>query len=242
MLLEQILGPLVRSPERTALLFDLDGTLAPIAARPEQAVVPETTRLTIRRLVSRYRLVGCISGRPGAEAAALLGVEEVRCIGNHGLELAAEAESFREPLEQLREEAAAAGLPVEDKGLSLSFHFRLAQDPQAARAALERMAGRAGELGLLPRWGRMVLEVRPPVEADKGAAVRTLVLGSQSRLALYAGDDATDLDAFAALGELELEHAVRVAVDSPEAPAGLAEAADLVVAGPQGLSVLLAQL
>ena len=91
----------------------------------------------------------------------------------------------------------------------------------------------------MPRWGRMVLEVRPPVEAHKGTAVRALVARAGVSRALYAGDDATDLDAFAGLDAAGLELAVRVAVDSGEAPPGLREAADVVVDGPAGVLTLL---
>jgi trehalose 6-phosphate phosphatase len=86
----------------------------------------------------------------------------------------------------------------------------------------------------------MVLEVRPPVDADKGTAVRRLLADRGLKRALYAGDDTTDLDAFRAVGGLEV--GVRVAVRSAEAPAGLEEAADLVVEGPAGLAPILERL
>jgi trehalose-6-phosphatase len=85
-----------------------------------------------------------------------------------------------------------------------------------------------------------VLEIRPPVAADKGTAVRALVTRAGVGLALYAGDDTTDLDGFRGLDGLEL--GVRVAVDSGEAPPELIEAADLVVAGPDGVLALLRAL
>ena len=136
----------------------------------------------------------------------------------------------------------AIGLPVEDKTLSLTYHYREAEDEAAARAELEEVARRAGDAGFDARWGRKVLEIRPAVEADKGTAVRTLVQRSDARLGLYAGDDTTDLDGFAGLRSLGLEHAVCIAVASDEGPAELREAADLVVAGPQELVGLLRQL
>jgi trehalose 6-phosphate phosphatase len=105
---------------------------------------------------------------------------------------------------------------------------------------LENVAGRAESLGLEARWGRKVLELRPPVAADKGTAVHALLSERGLRRALYAGDDTTDLDAFRGLDGLEV--AVRVAVASPEAPSGLAEAADLVVASPAELLDLLRDL
>jgi len=94
--------------------------------------------------------------------------------------------------------------------------------------------------GLVPRWGRMVLEVRPPVEANKGTAVDALVRRANVRRALYAGDDTTDVDAFAALDGLAL--GVKVAVGSTEAPPALLKAADLVVEGTEGVLSMLRDL
>jgi trehalose 6-phosphate phosphatase len=124
--------------------------------------------------------------------------------------------------------------------LSVSFHFRRADDEAAARAYLTRVETAAREAGLVPRWGRMVLEVRPPVEANKGTAVTALLARAAVTRALYAGDDTTDLDAFAGLDGLEL--GVRVAVDSAEAPPALLTAADVVVAGPEGMLAVLREL
>ena len=121
----------------------------------------------------------------------------------------------------------------------LTYHYREAEDENAARAELEEVARRASEAGFDARWGRKVLEIRPAVEADKGTAVRALVERTGARLGLYAGDDTTDLDGFAGLRSLGLEHAVCVAVASAEGPAELLEAADLVVAGPEELAGLL---
>jgi len=102
------------------------------------------------------------------------------------------------------------------------------------------IAARAAEAGLEARWGRKVLELRPPVEADKGTAVRALLAERGLERALYAGDDTTDLDAFRGLDGLEL--AVRVAVASPEGPLELRDAADLVVESPAELLELLRTL
>jgi trehalose 6-phosphate phosphatase len=134
------------------------------------------------------------------------------------------------------------GRKVEDKGLTLSYHFREARDEAEARAELEEIARRATAEGLVPRWGRKVLEIRPAVEADKGTAVRALIREAGARRALYAGDDTTDLDAFAALADGSLEHVVRVAVSSEEAPPALTAAADLVAEGTPGLAEMLTRL
>lgn len=235
----ELLAPLARAPARSALVLDVDGTLAPIVARPELAAVPEATRAELARLADAYLLVACVSGRAGADASRLVGVEGVEYVGNHGLELDPRARELAGEIARFRN---AVGLPVEDKTLSLTYHYREAEDEQAARAQLEAVAERAGAAGLEARWGRKVLEIRPPVRADKGTAVRALLERSGARLGLYAGDDTTDLDAFAGLAEAGLEHAVRVAVASEEGPAELADAADLVVAGPEEIAGLLRQL
>lgn len=233
------LAPLREAPERSALVLDVDGTLAPIVLRPELAEVPEATRAVLRKLVGRFLLVACLSGRRGEEARRLVGVDGIRYVGNHGLELAPGAQEFASRLAEFR---AAVDRPVEDKGLTLSYHFRNAPDEAAARAELEQVAARALAEGFVPRWGRKVLEIRPPLAADKGTAVWGLLADSGARRALYAGDDTTDLDAFAGLGDAGLEHVVRIAVASDEAPAELLEAADVTVAGPAELAALLARL
>jgi trehalose 6-phosphate phosphatase len=233
------LAGLREAPQETALLFDVDGTLAPIVARPELAAVPAPTRAELARLVARYLLVACISGRAGEEAAALVGVEGIRYVGNHGLELDPRAVELSRAVAAFRD---GVGLPVEDKGLSLSYHYREADDEEAARTALEAIAEQARAEGLEARWGRKVLEIRPRAAANKGTAVRALLADAGARRGLYAGDDTTDLDAFAALAEAGLDEFVRVAIASAEGPAELAAAADLVLAGPDELAGLLAVL
>jgi trehalose 6-phosphate phosphatase len=216
------------------VLLDVDGTLAPIVARPELAEVPEETRAELRRLVGRYALVACVSGRTGADAERLVGVQGIVYVGVHGLELAPEAKRWREVL---RPFAGFEWPWLEDKGLTVAFHWREAEKEGAARAELEAVAERARAAGLEAHWGRKVLELRPPVDADKGTAVRTLLEERGLRRALYAGDDTTDLDAFRGLDGLEV--ALRITVASAEAPAGLREQADLVVESPDGLLELL---
>ena len=93
---------------------------------------------------------------------------------------------------------------VELKPLSVSFHYRRTDDEDEAVRLLAGVERRAHDEGLVPRWGRKVLELRPPLRADKGTAVRQLLRDRNLRRALYAGDDTTDLDAFAALDGLEV--------------------------------------
>jgi trehalose 6-phosphate phosphatase len=228
---------LSEAPERAAVLLDIDGTLAPIAPRPEDARVPEKARAEVTRLAGRYALVACISGRTGEDARRMVGVEGVRYVGAHGLELAPDADRWRD---EIHAYAAGVDWPDEDKGLTVSFHYRQAEDEVAALEYLDEVAEKARGSGLIPRFGRKVLEIRPPVHADKGTAVSQLLDEAGLRRALYAGDDSTDADAFRALDGLEV--GVRVAVSSDEAPNELVRSADLVVASPAELLAVLRQL
>jgi trehalose 6-phosphate phosphatase len=228
---------LAAEPAHAALLLDVDGTLAPIVARPEDASVPPATRAELGRLHGRYGLVACVSGRPAADAERIVGVPGLRYVGEHGLELDPAAAEWAAAIAAFADSVA---WPAERKPLTVSFHYRTAPDRQEAELVLGAVAERARAEGLVPRWGRMVLEIRPPLETDKGTAVRALLAGARLRRALYAGDDTTDLDAFRALDGLEL--GVRVAVVTPEAPALLRGAADVVVGGPAELLELLRAL
>jgi trehalose 6-phosphate phosphatase len=228
---------LSEAPGLAAILLDVDGTLAPIAPRPEDARVPDETRAEIERLAKRYALLACISGRTGDDARRMVDVDGVRYVGAHGLELAPEADRWRKEIHSF---ASDVDWPVEDKGLTVSFHYREAADEDEALEYLKRVAEQARQAGLVPRFGRKVLEIRPPVHADKGTAVEGLLAEAGLRRALYAGDDTTDLDGFRALDGLEV--GVRVAVSSDEAPSDLVRSADIVVASPAELLELLKRL
>jgi trehalose 6-phosphate phosphatase len=232
---DRLLDRLSEAPDRTAILLDVDGVLAPIVDVPHEAAVPEPTRAELRRLHRRYALVACISGRAGADARRVVGLDELVYVGEHGLELEPAAREWSERLQHFA--ATVDWDDVEHKPLTVSFHYRRAPNEAEALTLLEAVATRARHEGLVARFGRKVLELRPPLGAHKGTAVAHL-LGERGLVrALYAGDDTTDLDAFAALAGLEL--GVRVAVSSAEGPSELREAADVVVGGPAELLELL---
>jgi trehalose 6-phosphate phosphatase len=232
-----LLNRLAEDPSRAAILLDVDGALAPIVPHPHQAAVPPKTKTELERLAGRYALVACITGRPATDAKRVVGVDGLTYVGLHGLELEPEAERYRDPIHAFAE---TVDWPVEDKGLAVSFHYRNVEDEGAARAKLEDVAVRARATGLRAQFGRKILEILPPVDTDKGTAVRHLLERGQLERALYAGDDTTDLDAFRALEDLEL--GIRVAIASPEGPPELRETADIVVDGPAGLLRVLGRL
>jgi len=233
----KLIARLSEQPEATGVLLDVDGTLAPIVERPEDAAVPEATRVILRDLAGRYAIVACISGRMEEDARRVVGVDDLVYVGEHGMGLDRRADEWADELDLLVDES---GWEPERKQYSAAFHFRTAPDEAVAVASLRGVERRAVELGLRPRWGRKVLEVLPPVAANKGTTVRALLAGRGLRRALYAGDDATDLEAFRGLDGLDL--AVRVAVVSDEGPSALGQAADVIVGGTPELVELLRHL
>jgi len=233
-----LLARLAEDPTRAALFLDVDGVLAPIVPRPEDARVPDETREELRRLYALYALVACISGRAGADAQRIVGVPDLVYVGNHGLELDGEAAGWGERLQQFL--ADVAWPATENKQLTASLHYRGSQDEAVARAALEDVKARAEREGFVARFGRKVLELLPPLDVNKGTAVLQLLAERNLSRALYAGDDTTDLDGFRALDGLDVS--VRVAVASHESPPELREAANLVVANPQEVVSLLRRL
>jgi len=88
------LASIAAEPARAGVFLDIDGVLAPIVPRPEDARVPDETRTELRRLVGRYRLVACVTGRPSSVARELVGVPELTYVGEHGLELDARAQEW----------------------------------------------------------------------------------------------------------------------------------------------------
>jgi trehalose 6-phosphate phosphatase len=255
------LRPLTEAPQRSAVLCDVDGTLAPIVERAEQAAVPQEVSRLLGTMARRYRCVACISGRSAAEARRLVGVGGIAYAGSHGAELlepgakrARVLPAFEEWTGRVHAFVDARDLRslrslrvrVEDKGAIMAFHWRGSPDEEAAQGHVEEIASEAEGAGFATHWGRKVLEVRPPVPVDKGRPVRELVRSTGARRALFGGDDATDLDAFEALDELlaegDLELAIRVGVRSEDGPEEIVARADLAVDGTQGFVALLAVL
>ena len=258
---ERLLAPLRERPRDSAVLCDIDGTLAPIVRDSAAAAVPEPARRTLEKLSARYGLVACISGRRAAKARQMVGVDSLLYIGNHGLErldpgatdpvtdpaidrLAERVRRFA--AEHFSPELEALGITLEDKDAIWVFHYRAVPDEQAAHAALEPVASAAQSGGLHPHWGRKVLEIRPVATVDKGTAVSAALEGRGLSHAMFGGDDTTDVDAFRRLRELagagSLEGAVCVGVSSAETPPVVVAEADLVVEGTEGFLQVLETL
>jgi trehalose-phosphatase len=259
--LDSLLAPLRQHPERSAVLTDVDGTIAPIVTDPAEAAVPAGTRELLRALAGHYALVGCLSGRRALDARRVVGLDDLAYSGNHGFELLLPGDTEVRPDPSLngheedaprfvggldRSELERVGIRTEDKGAIVALHWRGAPNETAAESLAQEIASEAEWEGLVPHRGRKVLEIRPNVAINKGIAVAALIPARPIDHALYGGDDRTDVDAFAALRTLhedgELETAVCVAAASDESPPQVSEAADLTVAGPEGFTRVLEAL
>ena len=244
-------APLRAEPASAAVLCDIDGTLAPIVIDPGSAEVPAPARRCSpsSRTATGWSPASAAAARAPPAAWSASSSSSTPATTGSSCCGPGEAEPRLDPALGHRGGAAAAfvarldwpnlgriGLRLEDKGPIQAIHWRGARDPELAEQRARTIAELAAEQGLVPHFGRLVLELRPVATVDKGVAVRRLVGECEARAALYGGDDRTDLDAFVALRELSgegtLADSVCVGVASSEGPAEIRSEADLVVAGP----------
>jgi trehalose 6-phosphate phosphatase len=208
------LEDLTADPATAALLMDFDGVLSPIVGDPEQSVLPAATAGLIARLAGRLGLVLIISGRPLAFLASRITVPGVRLLGSYGLEqLQPDGSVYVEPSArdwirvvreagtELRQRLAGiTGVRIEDKSVSVAVHWRQAQDPASAAAAIRAATAElAAATGLRLDPGKLTEELRPPVDVDKGTAVTAVLAAGQPRACAYVGDDLGDLPALEAV-------------------------------------------
>ena len=248
---------------RTALIgLDFDGTLAPIVADPEQARAHPDAVAVLAALAPKVAAVAVITGRPAEVAvryggfSGVAGLEHLVVLGHYGAERweAATGEitappphpgiaAVRAELPAVLDRAGAAhGTWIEEKGFAVAVHTRRADDPQATfdslRAPLTDLATRHA---LIVEPGRLVLELRPP-GMDKGVALREYAREIGAESVLYAGDDLGDIPAFTAVEKLREQGVPGVLVCSgSEEVTELADRADVVVNGPEGVVRLLGQ-
>jgi trehalose 6-phosphate synthase/phosphatase len=226
----------LRAGRTLALLLDFDGTLARLVDDPARAEIPAAARTALARIARADRtLVAVISGRGLGDIRARVGLHGLVYAGNHGLEMSGPGWTWTHTGAAGAREALAAalaalrarlrrvpGMLIEDKGLSASVHYRRTPAPRVEEvrvAVLEEVTRVAGS-GLTVRRGKQVLEIRPAVDWDKGAAARWLLARTfgdswpSTTAAIYIGDDRTDEDAFMALAD----DAMTVRVGTGSAP------------------------
>jgi trehalose 6-phosphate synthase len=226
----------VRGRNRLAVLLDFDGTLAPISEDPATVILPAEVESTLRRLVNVPGvMVAILSGRALTDLQQRVGIDGVVYVGNHGLEMAGagwswthdEAARIAPVIAQIaarlhRRLRRVPGVLIEEKGLTASVHYRRVPPAhhEGVRLAVNAEVESTGDPRLRVTAGKRVVEVRPNVVWDKGAAARSLLertYGSgwpDLSCVFYAGDDSTDEDAFRALGDA----AITVKVGTPMPP------------------------
>jgi trehalose 6-phosphate phosphatase len=247
------------NPDRAAVFLDFDGTVSDIVEIPSDARPVEGAREVLGELARRLAVVSIVSGRSAGQLLEWLG-PDIEIWGVHGAEHVVEgrvelsdfvapfADVMAEVRAELEKRCAELDLPgilVEDKAAVVGLHYRNAPVTEEAQTRLEVIASevaRAHGLKMLP--GRMVIEVKPPVEFSKRDVVLRLADEHDLRAAAFLGDDVGDLSAFDALDELASRGVttVRVGVRSNESPPELLERADEVVDGPRATVAWLRSL
>lgn len=243
--------------DRIGVISDMDGTLSPIVPVPSDAQPTARNRTLLKQLAAQLPLVAVLSGRAVNDLRERVGMLEIVYYGNHGferwhnhqVEVVPEVSQYLPALQAVFEAANGILLPgmwVENKGATLSIHYRQTENPESSAQYLEpRLQSLADQYQLRLFSGRRVFEIRPPIEIHKGTAFRALVSQYQLNAAVYLGDDTTDVDALRAARNLrETSHcyAVGVGVESPDMPPLVRETADILVSGVTGVEAFLAWL
>ena len=204
----------ILSAERVGLFTDFDGTLTPIFDNPRKTVLAPSIREALSVLVERLEMVALVSGRGVEYLRGVVGLEGITYVGNHGLEVwpagSDTVTSHAEAVAGLEEdvvgemaELGVDGLYVEGKGPAVSVHYRNTPEPELARSlVLAMMRPFAEARGLRVREGKMVVELAPDVDVNKGAAVEGLIREAGLTGAIALGDDLTDCDSFDAVHRL----------------------------------------
>lgn len=246
----------------SAVVCDIDGTISAIASTPDAARLAEGAREALIRLSSLVELVAVVTGRSAIDGSTMLGVPGALVVGNHGLEWIQDGKHVIHPdalpfegrladvmtaiAELTASDPRLQGSVVENKRLSGSVHYRLTPDPVAAQILL---LDAAKELGLRNNLrvseGRMVVELRPPVNVNKGAALQRIVEERILMGMVFFGDDVTDVDGFRVLQMLRDTRnfaGLSVAVADPEARPDVIAAADTSIDGVASCVKLLERL
>jgi trehalose 6-phosphate phosphatase len=171
-------------------------------------------------------MVSVISGRSVQNAKAMVGVDGILYVGNHGMEYINDDEIFIDPeavkyladikkiSEKLKnsELSKIKGLMIEDKGICISIHYRKCEIQENARKRIiDAINDSIDTSELKLTEGRKLVELKPPISRDKGFIVEKILEKYDLNRVIYLGDDVTDFDAFTKLKELEKTGKIKTA-------------------------------
>jgi len=251
----------VLSQRPLGLVFDIDGTLSPIAPTPREArLYPGVASLLEQ--AREYAHIAIMSGRALDNAAAIVNVEGITYIGSHGLEwsdgllashpvrVTPEAFAYLNSGKALldlaeRELAILPGIILERKRIGGTIHYRLCPDPeQARRTILNLLEEPARQANMRLGEEKRAIEVRTPLDINKGQALLWFMLRFGLQGMLFAGDDHTDLDAVLEIERLRQHgmNALAIAVQHNDTPPELLAHADITVTGVEGMVELLHEI
>lgn len=231
--------------DRIGLITDMDGTISPIVPVPSDAAPTDRNRRLLQELNQHLALVAVVSGRAADDVRQRVDLPDLVYAGNHGLERwnghAVEVAPAVEPfVENLRDAIKALepqlpeGMWIEDKGATLSIHYRNTAEPQQTAEAMSPVIDRvATEYNLHVFQGRMIFELRPPLDMNKGTVFKQLVEEYSLQAALYIGDDTTDADALKMARTLREDgtcYSLGIGVISDDTPLAVSEASDISTA------------
>lgn len=215
-----------KNDEGTAILTDIDGTISEIAETPEGAGVSSSMKSLLSRLNKKFQLVAVISGRSVDNVRAMVDVEGLLYVGNHGMEymvnevkyLSPEAEKYLPELKRSVEKlehgdlSKITGLMFEDKGVCLAIHYRQCDlNVDVRQKILDEINRSNDSKNLKISEGRKVVEIKPSISRDKGYVVEKISERYAPNKVIYLGDDITDFDAFKKLQELEKTGLIKTA-------------------------------
>jgi trehalose 6-phosphate phosphatase len=245
---------LAEDPASSGLVLDFDGVLSPIVEDPTTSAMPDRVAAILARLATPLGLLAVMSGRPVEFLADRVPVTGVPLLGSYGIEqirngmrqIDPDAKKWLGPVREASRTlsdllAASPGIRVEEKSVSVAVHWRQAPDHTAAADEVRRVTARiAAETGLRLEPGKLVEELRPPVDVDKGSAISALIATEKLNTIAYAGDDLGDIPALLAVREaggyaLVVDH-------GSETDPRLLELADQIYNGTEGFAAWLAEL
>ncbi|MAU12029.1 MAG: trehalose-phosphatase [Anaerolineaceae bacterium] len=250
---ETLLKPLITS-ERVGLITDMDGTLAPIVPNPDDAYPTERSKKLLAQLSEHLTLVAAVSGRAVADLHERVNLPGLVYSGNHGLErwendkvvvapMVLEYENALQKAKAAVTDIAPEGVMIEDKGATLSVHYRNAAIPAEINLLFEpKLRDIADKHNLRLFSGRKVFELRPPLDIDKGTVFKQLIEENNLDAAIYIGDDTTDADALKMARQLRDDkqcHAVGMGVQSDDTPSVVLISADCLADGVEGVEDFL---